>query len=286
MLADMNISGSVIGLALIIAAAAAAVGIIAVIAELILRRKAGGVRFTSAAFQGIGSRRSQQDFYGVRGGEGYVAAAVADGIGGLDRSERVSRLAVEVLLRETELRGKNFPVGILRSALDAANEEVNKMLGGDIGRSGTTMTAVIASDRGFEWISVGDSRIYLYTNGGLYRVNTEHNRYHQLLEEVIDGRMTMEEARGATASAAVTSFVGMGDIEYIDYSVRPTVLNSGDRLLLMTDGVFGILSDEEIAEIIKKFPDVNSAAAELEERVKKSSVRYRDNFTAVIIGAD
>ncbi len=76
----------------------------------------------------------------------------------------------------------------------------------------------------------------------------------------------------------------MGRLKYVDSSRRKICLMRGDRIILMTDGVFNNLSEKAMADIIMRNPDVNNAAAELEKKVLLLNDPAQDNFSAVILG--
>ena len=82
----------------------------------------------------------------------------------------------------------------------------------------------------------------------------------------------------------LTSFIGMGKLRYLSASRSSIAIAPGDRILLMSDGVFGTLSDQQMAEILTKCPDVTQAASLMENQVLAAQARGQDNFTAVILG--
>lgn len=84
----------------------------------------------------------------------------------------------------------------------------------------------------------------------------------------------------------MTSFIGMGDLKYIGGLLRPAEVQRGDRILLMSDGVFRAVSEAEIGAILRQYPDAEQAASVLENRVLAAQNPKQDNFTAVLISYD
>lgn len=238
----------------------------------------------------IGTRESQQDCFALSDisnpgllAEKGVFAVVADGMGGLTDGGKISSLAVSVMLRYFNERPFHSSADIeLLNMVNEANEEISRFLGPEgLGKSGSTVVAVIVKDYKLAWLSVGDSRICLIRGGTLVQVNREHTYGLELDEQAAMGQITFEQAQNDPQRAALTSFLGMGSLHKIDRSVRPMTLTPGDRVLLMSDGVFGSLSDEEILSVMN-LPPVESAA-QIEQMVLGKHKEKQDNFTAVIL---
>ncbi len=238
-----------------------------------------------AKFHNIGRRSGQQDSLGVAGLSDGVLAVVADGMGGLASGDEVSQCVVASMLKEAVELAPGQMDGALGGMVQRVNEAVNALLGPErIYRSGSTMVAVLVRDGFFHWASVGDSRIYLYRGGRIFQLNQEHTYEVELNRMVMRGEITREEADNDPQKRGLTSFFGMGRLRYVDESAGPIRLEAGDRLLLMTDGVFNKLTDDTIAEIIKEDTEVEHIAIALEERVAALQDPLQDNFTALILG--
>ena len=96
------------------------------------------------------------------------------------------------------------------------------------------------------------------------------------------GKISLEEARNDSQRHALTSFIGMGEVERIDRSMHPLHLSPGDKVLLMSDGVFGTVPDEEMARLAGPV-DAVAAARNLENAVLAAQKPGQDNFTAIIL---
>lgn len=232
----------------------------------------------------VGRRSAQQDSLGVTDLPDGVFAVVADGMGGLKDGDKVSQTIVMTMLQEISAQTAQSAAGRLFGMVAGANDTVNRMLGVQSQyTSGSTVVAVLAGQGWFEWISVGDSRICLYRGGRLIQLNREHNYESELLWQAVNGEISFAEAWENPKRKSLTSFIGMGKLKYIDGSTRPVKTAEGDCVLLMSDGVFNTLSDEEICTILQNVPDPQQAAEVMEERILAYDRPKQDNFTAVIL---
>lgn len=235
----------------------------------------------------MGARQYQQDSMGhcaILDGRGLLAV-VADGMGGLSDGEKVSQqIVMETLSLGQRLRSGQEN-GALYQILNQVNQDVNKALGPEgLYKSGSTMVAVLVSGNWFQWISVGDSRIYLYREGYVNQLSRDHDLLQQWMPEILEGRRSMEQALQDPNGRKVTSFIGMGQLKYVDGSRQSIAIQPGDRILLMTDGVYGSLPEEQMAEILRTHSDVRQAAQEMDRRIQLRRSPGQDNYTAMILG--
>lgn len=235
----------------------------------------------------IGKRQNQQDSFGVAQAEAGIFAVVADGMGGLSDGDKVSQKIVRTMLDDaSRISSGQLSSGLFTLAAHA-NSEINQMLGYERQyQCGSTVIAVLADERQFQWVSVGDSRICLYRGGKLLQINREHIYISELLEKAVNHEITFAEAYRHAKRNSLTSFIGMGELKYVDGSLRPVEVQRGDRILLMSDGVFHTVSEENICAVLKKYPIAEQAAAELEQQVLMAQNPKQDNFTAVLICYD
>lgn len=235
----------------------------------------------------IGDRPDQQDSFAVsdltdealcrqRG----IFLTVADGMGGLSNGAQVSRLLVEKLQSAFRTRPLDAePAPWLLELLGEANRSVNLFLEGKE-ESGSTLVAALLRGNQLYHLSVGDSRLYLARGGGLIPLNREQNYGAQLDLMLLKEIMPTKVLAANPMRRALTSFVGMGDLEQVDRNTLPVTLLPGDTLLLLTDGVFSALSEEEIASAVASHAE--TTAIRLERMVLEKHRPHQDNFTAVI----
>lgn len=239
---------------------------------------------TVGKLHNIGMRNSQQDSLGVTGYSGGLFAVVADGMGGLSDGDKVSQKVVLTMLQDAVKLSGGKTAGMLWHMTAHVNREVNHMLGAaNQYKSGSTLIAVLVENGSFQWISVGDSRIYLYRQGQLLQMNREHVYEVDLRHKAVNGLLSFAEAAADPQKKHIASFIGMGELKYVDSCMRPMPTCAGDRLLLMSDGVFNTLSEEEIRAVLLRGENAENTAAILEEQVLARRNPKQDNFTAVIL---
>lgn len=241
--------------------------------------------------QNIGRREDQQDSFGISDcsdeklvKEKGVFAIVADGMGGLDNGKESSSIVVDSMMRYFTEKPFISAVPIeLRNMLVSANNQLLQYLAqkGSV-RSGSTAVSVIIKDNELYWISIGNSRIYLYRNKKIYTLNRDHVYGAELFQKAIDGEISFDEALTHPDRKALTSYMGISEITEIDQNIKPFRLLPGDKIVLCSDGVYGSLEENELTEALKS--DAQDAAFELEQKVLAKNIRGQDNMTAVIIG--
>ena len=243
-----------------------------------------------AKLHNIGRRQSQQDSMGVAGidnGMG-VLAVVADGMGGLSGGDKISQAVVMSMLKQISSVGGQMD-GVLGAMVKTANSEANRLIDEQkrIDKTysgGTTLVAALVRGGAFHWISVGDSRVYLYRSGSIVQLNQEHTYEIDLMQKVLNGEMSAAEAANDPQRRGLTSYIGMGRLKHVDASLRRIKLMPGDRIMLMTDGVFNNLPETAMADTLRRNPDVQQAAKVLEEQVLALQDPAQDNFTAIVLG--
>ena len=151
--------------------------------------------------------------------------------------------------------------------------------------AGTTLVAVSVVDGYMQFISVGDSKIYVLRNGQLRTMNREHNYYLILDEQYRRGEITQGDyLREGARGEALISYLGMGNISIMDANPIPISLIDGDIIILCSDGLYKSLSEEQIAAIIRKNPiNLEKTLQELQEEARVSSPTAQDNTSIVLL---
>ncbi|MBA2326436.1 MAG: Stp1/IreP family PP2C-type Ser/Thr phosphatase [Actinobacteria bacterium] len=199
--------------------------------------------------------------------------AVADGMGGHQAGEVASETAIEALRAAV---AKGTPI---RDAITLANDAVLERSAADerLRGMGTTMTAATLAAGGTLLIGhVGDSRAYLVRDGELQQVTEDHS----LVEEMVrGGELTPEQAEVHPQRSVITRALGIEPGVEVD--MYPIELHDGDRILLCSDGLTGMVRTEDIAAILQREPDPQKAANELVDTANKAG--GEDNITVVIL---
>lgn len=233
---------------------------------------------------GIGTRRDQQDAFGVSSiannrlvKEKGILAVVADGMGGLTNSGEIS----QTIVRSAIKRFSEFS-GTQRETLLMLGANINSVASDHFaGGTGTTCIAANILDDQLDFISIGDSRIALCRAGSLLTLNRVHNYAADLDSSAARGLMSVSSAMNDPKRARLTSYVGMNEPKAVDMPVSPIHLAKGDKLILMTDGIFNTLSDGQIVEALAQ--PAPEAALRLDEMIKAEARENQDNYTAIII---
>ena len=237
----------------------------------------------------IGRRDYQQDSFGqtaVLRNTG-ILAVLADGMGGLSGGERVSqKIVMEALTFGSTLQANQVPTA-LPGMVAGINRAVNQMLGPKgLYTSGSTVVSALITGNALRWISVGDSRVYLYRDGQISQLSRDHDLLQDWMPDILDGKRSMAEALRDPNGRKLTSFIGMGELRHVDYNRTPIPLLPGDRVLLMSDGVYGTVSDAEMAAILRDCGSVQLAASHIGQRIMGAALPYQDNYTLIVLGYD
>ena len=239
--------------------------------------------------QDTGKRKEQQDSYGFSCKGPGTLAVVCDGMGGMPLGRESSMTAVGSFVGAWEGRGPGDGVkeSLVRSAL-AANDAVLEMAerSGLRGNTGTTLAAAVVEDGFLSWISVGDSRVYLFRERLLKPLSRDHNVAARLQVMVDKGELDPEEMISFQMQDALTSFIGIEVLEEYDLPEEPMLLRDGDMMLLCTDGLYNFLPDGEIIEILNSDagkPEKGNLAESLVARVKSKRHPFQDNVTVLIL---
>ncbi len=237
--------------------------------------------------QSIGRRSRQEDYFGTwmeERDEGTIESAllvVSDGMGGLDGGDAAS---VAALHRFIEImRESDLPIfERFQAAAVQANREVYEMAveaGRDVG---CTLVALYLTPNTYQWISIGDSVLYLGRGGALTRLNRDHNLGTQLDEQLAAGEITAAYAESRAAERShLTSGLGLEEIPEMDIS-DPFPLEAGDGFVLATDGLTNTLQSEEIERIVVG-GDRHDTAALLVRSVLEAGNEKQDNITVVAL---
>jgi protein phosphatase len=205
-------------------------------------------------------RTSNEDSYAARQDVGLFV--VADGMGGHVAGEVASRVAVEAIeafIEETAGADKNrtwpFPfdpslsleANRLKAAFRLANRRIASAIADsqDLRGMATTASAVLMGAESASVGHVGDSRVYVLRQGRLAQITHDHSWVE---EQVRAGTLTPSAARQHPWRNVVTRALSGGEDPEVDVTeVTPT---PGERYLLCSDGLFGVVTDERIAEIL------------------------------------
>ena len=236
----------------------------------------------------VGSKSAQ----GVRPNneDNYVADltqrlfVVADGMGGQDRGEVASSMAVEIIPRAVHARlaVNESPQTALLCAMREANDAIVES-----GRSqpegrrmGTTAVVALIHDNQLFITNLGDSRAYLVRGYDVHQLTLDHSVAQAL---VTTGALTAEEARFSPYQHVLHKFLGCTELSSA-IEVHPFTPKSGDRLVLATDGMTNHITDDDLRLGPKLYPDPQVWVEHLVQKALDHG--SRDNVTAIVIAFD
>ncbi|MDX1660004.1 MAG: Stp1/IreP family PP2C-type Ser/Thr phosphatase [Nitriliruptorales bacterium] len=221
-------------------------------------------------------RQANEDSFYV----GETVHAVADGMGGHLAGEVASQMALEPV---RGLDGKVFPdpskaTEALREAIKTANQNVSSRADDDarFRGMGTTLTAVLLENRRLHLGHVGDSRAYLLRDGELSQLTDDHTLVQHLIDE---GQITEEEAQTHPQRSIITRAIGVAPSVEVDTMTLD--LQEGDLVLLCSDGLTGVVDDDDIKDRIADDEDDEDTVRHLIEMANEAG--GPDNITVLLL---
>jgi PPM family protein phosphatase len=213
---------------------------------------------------------------------------VADGMGGQQAGEEASRMAVEIIPRSVarrlapgETEGKAVQTAI-REAVAEANQEILGSSGTvtEYSNMGTTVVlALFRGDRAFV-AGIGDSRAYRLRGGKIEQLTKDHSLADALVEA---GTITKEELPNHKFKNILYLYLGSKDARGGPEDIRVLDVRPGDRFLLASDGLTGVVRDDEIAQVLAECDAPQQAAKSLKDRALGHD--SKDNVTCLVIHA-
>jgi PPM family protein phosphatase len=199
--------------------------------------------------------------------------AVADGMGGHRGGEVASSLALETVQQLFERQE-----GTLADQVAQANRAVydRSLSDRSVSGMGTTLTAALIDGNEVHLVHVGDSRAYLLRDARLTQLTEDHTLVHRM---VVEGEITADEAETHPHRSILTRALGVDESVQVDEG--DVQVETGDRLLLCTDGLTGMVPEEQIQEIMLDASDPQ----EVVDRLVRVANRAGgiDNITAVVL---
>jgi len=172
-------------------------------------------------------------------------AVIADGMGGHEGGQEASRLAVETVREVYEAAAGDDPQVTLVDSFAQAHARIQEYAEQNpaFQGMGTTCTALVLRGRQLYFAHVGDSRLYLVRDARILRLTRDHSYVGRLVES---GIVRAEDAEKHPQRHILTAALGAGREVAIDSAEQAVTLLEGDDLLLCTDGLWGVVTDEEL----------------------------------------
>lgn len=206
-------------------------------------------------------------------------AVIADGMGGHEGGQEASRIAVETVREVYERGSHDDPQVALREAFSLAHGRIQ-----DYGEAhpgfhgmGTTCTALVLRGRQLYGVHVGDSRLYRIRGSQISRLTRDHSYVGRLVES---GIVRSEDAEKHPQRHILTAALGAGLEVSVDNIEGHEHLQKGDTLVLCTDGLWGVVSEEEIVKAVHGKSAADSCSALVKLALERGGP---DNITVQVL---
>jgi serine/threonine protein phosphatase PrpC len=229
------------------------------------------LRYAARSDRGLIRSGNQDSVYA-----GPRLLAVADGMGGMAAGDVASNIVIATMAPLDEDVAGNAMIDALRGAVDLSNQQIRDAVEANPSMEGmgTTLTAMLFSGSKMGLVHIGDSRAYQLRDGEFAQI-TKDDTYVQML--VDEGRITLEEANSHPQRSLLTRALDGRDADP-EYSVRQ--VKTGDRYLICSDGLSGVVSFETIESTVREYVDPNQCASRLIELALRGG--GPDNITVII----
>jgi len=228
------------------------------------------MRFTIFQESRKGSRKVNQDRVAYTYGRDTLLLVVADGMGGHAGGEIAAQIAVRLFIERFQQEAKPVlknPLKFLQDTLLRAHAALGSYANqfSMLETPRTTCVAVIVQAGHAYWAHVGDSRFYLFRQGGLIASTKDHSKVQYLVDQGVIGAHEVSEH--PDRNKIFSCLGGLVD-PVIDLS-RRTPLRGGDILVLCTDGMWSVMPPSEIATYLTSTPILKTAPQMLREAEKR-----------------
>lgn len=237
----------------------------------------------------MGDRADQQDSAGYDLDDNRGVVVLCDGMGGHNGGKLASSVGVELFLDRVSTISEDYINYDLLDIVQDIDEDIADLKDSDGSplRAGSTLAAVCIMEHKLYWVSVGDSRVYLLRGDEFIQVTEDHTYELALKENVKAGEITEQFYKEEIdKSEALISFLGAGGLPIISSNDRAFKLQTGDQVIIMSDGLYKNLSDEYIKSIITNFKNPAESLTSLDFQSSRNAHKQdkrRDNLTVALI---
>ena len=234
----------------------------------------------------IGERPEQQDAIDAYIEQDKGIIALCDGMGGFEGGSIASRIAVNEFINMFKAETKPINSEFLSYAMDVVDSKISGLRNESNIRIHAGSTCVIAclEKRKLQWLSVGDSRLYIIRNGSITQMTRDHTMELQARIDYSKEKITYEEFEIAMKTKdTLCSYLGINGIEIYDISERALDLIKDDIIVLVSDGVYKSLMSEDICRLIVNSSNVESAVFNIILTAEAIAKGKNQDNTSVII---
>jgi protein phosphatase len=220
-------------------------------------------------------RKENEDAFCIEKDVGLLA--IADGMGGHASGEVASKMAIEILKESVKKEGEPLP-DRLSSGVKLANRAIYEAAQSQsqLNGMGTTLTALQLNGNRLSIAHVGDSRAYLIRGGVIEQITDDHTI---VSEQVARGMITREEAARSDMRNILSRALGIAP--EVDMDMEEVTVSEGDRLVLCSDGLSELISDDEILSEVRSNRRPDLACSELVNLANQRG--GNDNITVIVV---
>jgi protein phosphatase len=231
-------------------------------------------------------RENNEDAIDVKVFPDMTVCLVADGMGGQAAGEVASKRAIEIIPRELKKRitgvvGSDETKTIVRRAILQANEEIIAMaaLDRELKNMGTTIVLCLwrKGSAALYVTGLGDSRVYLIRGKKIEQLTVDHS----IAQALVEARtISAAEARTHRYRNVLWKYLGSNEVGE-GPEVKMVPIQAGDRFLLCTDGLSGVVTDEQLLAFIRDKTDMQECAEGLCQLALDAG--SRDNISCIMV---
>ena len=245
----------------------------------------------------IGRRQSQQDSVTIPCDTQLLVeerpkflCVLSDGMGGLRGGEQATACATQTLFDDYYRIMWRHCTHSYLDFFRAEAEKINTLVRGlkdENGaplQAGATLIAAAVDGEELHFLNIGDSRIYLVRDGKMLQLTHDQNYLTRLMEKVRNGEITEQEALSHPKREALISYCGIRELSMVEINLQPLQLKSGDVIVLCSDGLYRLLSRQEMIDVLQETAeDMNLAAFKLTAAATDKNFRGQDNTSVILI---
>ncbi|MGI9521382.1 MAG: PP2C family protein-serine/threonine phosphatase [Hyphomicrobiaceae bacterium] len=216
-----------------------------------------------------------------------LLAVLADGMGGHVGGALASMTVCEAFVQTYATSGSALSsVERARVSLLASNQRIADAVRNDpaLAGMGSTLVAAIFEDGCLDWISVGDSPLYLYRRGEIALLNEDHSLAPALDKMAADGEITQEQARNDPRRHMLRSAITGDVLDLVDISQKPLALEADDFIIIASDGIHTL----ELTELVRIISGYSAdgplgVSSAIVRAINNCRDPYQDNATVVVV---
>jgi len=232
----------------------------------------------------IGGRIENQDFYGSAKTKFGELIVVCDGMGGHNGGRYAAEKAVQIIIEEVSKSNEINPEKALQGAILKANNTIwqESNINASLKGMGTTVVAFLITPEKAICCHVGDSRVYQLRNGKIIHRTSDHSQVYDLVRQ---GSITEEQTRLSDKSNVINRSLGTKLTLNVEITNNLSYKTS-DRFLLCTDGIWSMIPENQLIEMVSEIRDIETITVNLVEKINTIGITNggnHDNLTAALV---